>query len=305
MLSPTEPDDDRPPIWRQDDMLRRTAAAERLFPAFETHALTLGAADQRPASNCYLLQMGSLRSLRKHGVRVTERIQSVCGFCATQTDWPGVRRWLPQLVAEFFSSSPHGFGWYALLTARRPAQFRTDDDPPLCISQKPAIITHLAREDTIEGHLPVGKLDGVQFTRPDGVQRRQTPTTLLDVHRRIVWTNPCFPIDWEYVERWACIARLGEDDDRLGAGRLPAIPDSHYTTPDGRPVRVRDTVILNLVRCYELPAAIWKHQVLVVELHPREGSVLSVRRSNMPLGPGILCSPPIERAGIARTLLYG
>jgi hypothetical protein len=191
-----------------------------------------------------------------------------------------------------------------VLTARRPAQFRTDQDPAIRVTQDPATHYHLPHEDTLERHMELADLGGVPFARPEGATVSGTRMAVVHVPRLVTWSDPRFGLRRRYVERWACRARPVEDDELLTGGRVPAVPPAAYALPDGRPARVRDTVLLNLVKLDEPPGGGLWYDVLAVELHPQAGGVLTVRHSRMPLGAGILCSSPIEHAGMANTL-YG
>jgi hypothetical protein len=291
-LLPTHPEDDELPIWNQRELWEKAAAAGKLFRPVEDQALELDTCDPRPKVNEFVLEMGPQKCLHSRGKYVVDTIRAICGFDAA-SDWRAQKQWICNVFRDFYEPDDECLGWYSVLTARRPAQFRKEQDRTIRIRQLPARLEYLHPESDPANLLGIPS-DGLYFARPVDTVRSKCRVAMIEVPRYI--TCDRFGIDDEgYRQFWFCLGRPGEDDDALKAGRLPAVPASDYHRSV---VRVRQTVLLNLVKVTRTLG--FKDRT--IEFDPESGAVLSIRRVGMPLTQAILSGAPIEHRGVKRIL---
>jgi hypothetical protein len=283
------------PVWEQRDLWRRAAA--RYPPVrVENEAVRLGPLDDPIGRNYnyHALALGGREGLQQAHAWFFGAVKRTCDF-----DWTGAwafqEHWLEELFQRVFADAV--VGWVSLLGARRPAQFREQQDPTIRVDQhddkiriasaRPA--RYLDRFHLLEVGRLVMPTRGLVFAAQDPRVRTDGQVFATYVPRHV--RSSRFAISNRYEEVWLCLARP-EDRFRLRRGQIPAVQAARY---EGRAIRVRTAPILNLVT---VSPDRMSYTVVAVEINPDCGDVLSIRWNDMALAAGILCSSPVEHVGL-------
>src|SRR5205814_1389673 len=125
-------------------------------------------------------------------------------------------------------------------------------------------------------------------------ERPKNHIAMTYVPRRVV--SSLYGLHHSYTEVRCCLARRGEDEERLKRGEVPALPESYYQS---QAVRIHRTPIINLLSLS--PDFFWA-SILGIEVHPESGEILSLRWSRMPLAALLLGGSPVEQIGVRDAL---
>lgn len=285
--------DPEQPDWVRGVFWTRVAATEEVAQS-EQAALAVGADDPPLNVNYHALRLGPQSLLHAEGASAFEQIGTEFGL-GSSADWTAQEEWVDAVFRAFFPPLCPFPGWWSLLSIRRPAQFRKEQDPSVRIDQFPARTYPLRRAAELErgGALTLGDLQipmaGVRMGVHPDVDRKDVRLVMTVVPRLV--QAPRLALRAHYDEAWLCLADPVADAGRLARGQVPAVPRSAYSAPA---VRVRQTRLLNLVR---VGGDLWS-TTLAIELEPRSAEVLSIRRVRMPVAAALMCSSPVERVGM-------
>lgn len=285
------------PVWEQADLWERVADQGKLRFA-ENEAVRTTPLDPPLASNYnyHLLALGGRSELQQSASRFFAAVKKVCGFGWDST-WAEQDDWLVELFQRVFSDAQ--VGWVSLLGARRPAQFRTEQDSTIRVEQQDHQIRVIsARPAKYLDGLPlleVGRLviptRGLRMACQEPHIRTKGDVFATFVPRRVCSSR--FRISERYEEVWLSLA-CWDDERRLRRGQIPAVPVARYNE---RAIRVRNVPLLNLVA---VNPARMSYTVVVVEINPDGGDILSIRWNDLPLSAGLLCSSPVEHVGLCQ-----
>lgn len=286
------------PVWEQPELWGHADGGRVL--TLENEAVTVGPQDPRIPENhnYHALVLGLHEELSRRADWFFGAVRWACGFDGWAC-WDTQREWLNAMFRTFFSGAGGEVGWVSLTAARRPAQFREQADPTLCVTQareaRPCACRQARYLD--RARLELGRLvvptRGVRFAAASERVRKRGHLFATYVGRRVQCGR--FGIAQRYEEVWLCLAREGEDEERLKRGQIPALPEFYYQGPV---VRLRTTPIVTLVR---VNLRRMSYTFVGIELDPLSGEILSVRWTDMPLS-GALCSSPGEHAAVCDAL---
>jgi hypothetical protein len=282
-----------PPGWAGGPFWTRVAGTDEVVGS-EQAALTVGPDEPPLRVNYHALHLGQQCQLHEAGASASEVIGTEFGLKSSAV-WTPQQEWMDAVFRAFFPPLCPFPGWWSVLSARRPAQFRQEQDSGVRIDQFPARAYPLRRAAVLErkGPLNFGDLRipvaGLRLGVHPDAEPKKTRLVMTVVPRLV--EAPRLGLRAHYDEAWLCLADPVADAGRLAAGQVPAIPPSAYS---GSAVRVRETRLLNLVR---VGGDRWS-TTLAIELEPASAEVLSIRRIRMPVAAALMGSSPVERVGL-------
>lgn len=290
------------PVWEQPKLWEQAASVESLLVE-ENNALQLKPSDPIVKTNCHALHLGPQRLLHAKAADFFHEIRTLCEF-DEWCYWDNQQDWLDLKFRTFFPEKSEEVGWVSVLMARRPAQFREQQDPTIKVTQEKRARPWPVRAAKYLECAPLElSLDSTLFSIPtkgllfacesDRVLRKGQ-VFATRVLRKIHSTR--FGIVKNYEEVWVCVAQAGEDEDRLERGHIPAVPESLYRD---RAIQVRTTPILNQVK---IDIRAMSYTVDAIEIDPRSGRILSMRRNQTPLKAALLLSSPVEHIAVCEAL---
>lgn len=287
---------ERQAVWEHGELFTAAAARGQLITV-QQPALQTRLDDPRFRLNLHDLRLGPQRLLRNHGLYLFDQIRRELDF-GEWDYWDCQREWLCDVFRTVFPADEEAIGTFSFLSARRPAMFREQQDATIRVVQAPARSHFLRRAaDLARRPLRIGDLQlptkGLRMASDGERARRTNRVAMTVVPRQVISTKHGF--SHHYEEFWYCLADR-EQQDLLTAGRIPAVAGSAY-----RPlaVRVRTSPMLNLVRITRN----LKYNILMIEIQPETGEILTLRWARLPLAAALLNSSPVEHQSVQHALL--
>jgi hypothetical protein len=292
-----------PPLWEQWkpwERIARGAHPDRV----ENEAVKLVPGDPRVRENYHALALGDARYLAGLSGTFFSMVREKCDFSSFD-DWDSQKEWLEAMFRSFFNCDKE-VGWVSLVMARRPSQFRHFLDSRVRISQAPNGATpRPVREAKYLGLAPLRLslaatefslvTKGLRFSCSDETVRKSGQVFAISVPR-VVHAPQLNVARRHYREVWVCLGQASQDEERLQRGEIPAVPPTQYRAPL---IRVRSTPILSLAK---VNLGSMRIQALPIEIDPRSGEVLSLRRTESDLSTGLILWGPGESEAITRAL---
>jgi hypothetical protein len=285
-------DEDRPALWMMPRLWEEQAARGQLT-TIEREAVALEP-QERLRNNFYRLMLAPQALLHQRGRYVFELIRREFQFGEFDF-WDCQRGWLRQLFRKVFPARGECLGTVSILAARRPAAFREQQDASIQISQA-AGRTSFSGAGIMPQRFAIGDLrfsaSGLRWALPSAEPSGKIGLAATVIPRQLRSTR--FNLERTYEEFWYCLAQP-EYQAILDQGRLPGVDPADYTYPA---IRLRPTILLNLVR---FTRSMWQ-TVVVVEIHPWSGEVLSLRWSRNLISAATLSMSPVEHMALCQAL---
>lgn len=283
----------RDPVWVMPELWERAATRDTLSSTCN-YAVKLDNAESGLRKNYHKLFLGSQRLLHPLGGYVFDMVKQEFGF-GEFDEWDRQKSWVEELFRRVFPENEQAIGTFSIATARRPAAFRAAQDPSLTITQARGR-THFLRRAERRGRLQIGDIvlpvSGLKLATAPGLANSTLSLAETVIPRNLSARR--YSIDRFYEEFWYC---SGERDHAalLSEGKLPAIAAAAY---DRLAVRLRTTILMNLARV----SRSMSHCVVVLEVDPVSGEILSIRWARNPLSAALLCSSPVEHLATCEAL---
>ena len=291
------------PAWEQRKLWERIARGAHP-PPVENEGEMLVPGDPRARKNYHRLELGDAQYLAGLAERFFEIVEKKCGF-GLDHEWNGQKKWLESMFRSFFSGGGE-VGWVSLLTARIPSQFRQFQDSRVQILQNPNGATpRPVRPAKYLGLAPLRLsfaatefsfvTKGLRFSCSDETVR-ESGQVFATIVPRIVHAPQLNVARRHYRELWVCLGQASQDEERLRRGEIPAVPATQYRDPL---IRVRSSPILTLTK---VSLGSMRYQAMPIEINRRTGEILSLRRAEWDLSPGLIVWGSHESRALARAL---